>query len=260
MMKNQRSYWGWGNADFRLPQKMFEHTKMMLKGMLQIEEFEQNEPKAIEELQLRTPRFNLPAPLKSICSAYNFDRASHAYGKAFRDVWRGLHGYFPNPPDYVAFPKTEEDIMQLMDFANENQVSVIPVGGGSSVCGGIEPTENNLYAGVISINMKYFSKIIEIDKTSRAAHIQAGIYGPALEKELKQHDLTLRHYPQSFEFSTLGGWIATRSGGHFATLYTHIDEFVQSINMVTPMGTKAYSALLLLPGCAYKIFRSIRKR
>ncbi|HJQ85661.1 MAG TPA: FAD-binding oxidoreductase, partial [Candidatus Binatia bacterium] len=77
------------------------------------------------------------------------------------------------------------------------------------------------------------------DRTSRAARIQAGALGPVLEEQLRPHGLTLRHFPQSFEFSTLGGWIATRSGGHYATLYTHIDEFVEALRVVTPSGTIA---------------------
>ena len=235
-MTKKRNYWGWGFADFQFPQDVLERYRMMLKGLLQIKQFEQHEPKPVEKLQLRDPRFNLPSGLAFMCSTSNFDRAGHSYGKAFRDVWRGFHGHFPNPPDYVAFPKEEADIVQLMQFASENAVSLVPVGGGSSVCGGIEPTENSQYAGVISVDMKHFDQVLEIDKASRSAHIQAGIYGPALETGLKPHGYTLRHFPQSFEFSTLGGWIATRSGGHFATLYTHIDEFVQSISMVTPMG------------------------
>ena len=79
-------------------------------------------------------------------------------------------------------------------------------------------------------------KVKEVDKTSRAALIEGGTYGPALEAQLRPHGLTLRHFPQSFEYSTLGGWIATRSGGHFATLYTHIDDFVESLRTVTPRG------------------------
>src|SRR5207302_7165153 len=74
------------------------------------------------------------------------------------------------------------------------------------------------------------------DPVSQAARIQAGALGPALERELGEHGLTLRHFPQSFEFSTLGGWIATRSGGHFATLYTHIDDLVESVRSLTPEG------------------------
>jgi alkyldihydroxyacetonephosphate synthase len=78
--------------------------------------------------------------------------------------------------------------------------------------------------------------VLEIDRASRAARFEAGIYGPALEDALRPHGLSLRHFPQSFEFSTLGGWLATRSGGHYATLYTHIDDFVESLRVVTPAG------------------------
>ena len=85
-------------------------------------------------------------------------------------------------------------------------------------------------------------KVKEVDKTSRAALIEGGTYGPALEAQLRPHGLTLRHFPQSFEYSTLGGWIATRGGGHFATLYTHIDDFVESLRMVTPSGVSKAAA------------------
>src|SRR5205814_9563288 len=79
-------------------------------------------------------------------------------------------------------------------------------------------------------------RVLEVDRTSRAARIQAGVLGPALEEQLRPHNLTLRHFPQSFEFSSLGGWIATRSGGHYATLHTHIDDFVEALRVVTPVG------------------------
>tara|TARA_B000000441_G_C21739383_1_gene352463 strand:- start:682 stop:1977 length:1296 start_codon:yes stop_codon:yes gene_type:complete len=123
-----------------------------------------------------------------------------------------------------------------MDWCDENNVAVIPYGGGSSVCGGVETQVGDSYEGVISLDLRNLNKIIEIDRESRSARIQAGILGPDLESNLKKENLTMRHYPQSFEFSTLGGWIATRSGGHYATLYTHIDDFVESTRMVTPSG------------------------
>src|SRR5437764_11660893 len=84
--------------------------------------------------------------------------------------------------------------------------------------------------------MRRMDRVLEVDRASRAALIEAGVLGPALEAQLKPHGLTLRHFPQSFEVSSLGGWIATRSGGHFATLHTHIDEFVESLRVVTPSG------------------------
>ena len=115
-------------------------------------------------------------------------------------------------------------------------VAVVPFGAGSSVVGGVEPVVGDAYAGAVSLDMRRLDRVLEVDATSRAARIQAGILGPAIEAALKPHGFALRHYPQSFEFSTLGGWIATRSGGHFATLYTHIDDLVESLRTVTPAG------------------------
>src|SRR5690349_24814109 len=79
-------------------------------------------------------------------------------------------------------------------------------------------------------------RVLEVDPVSRAARTQAGATGPRLEEQLAEHGLTLRHFPQSFQFSTLGGWIATRAGGHFATLYTHIDDLVESVRALAPAG------------------------
>src|SRR5439155_11702872 len=97
---------------------------------------------------------------------------------------------------------------------------------GTSVVGGVEADVGDRYPGAVSLDLSRLDRVLEVDRTSRAARIQAGVLGPALEDQLRPHGLTLRHFPQSFEFSSLGGWIATRSGGHYATLYTHIDEFV----------------------------------
>ena len=102
--------------------------------------------------------------------------------------------------------------------------------------GGVEPDVGAGYRGAISVDLGHLQGVLEVDRTSRAARIAAGTLGPVLEAQLKPYGLTLRHFPQSFEWSTLGGWIATRSGGHFATLHTHIDEFVEAVRVVTPRG------------------------
>jgi alkyldihydroxyacetonephosphate synthase len=235
-MVANRKYWGWGTDDVTFDPQVLAQYKATLKAIFQIDKFEKVEPVPIDELKLRAPRFTLPAELAAYCTSTTFERASHSYGKSFRDIWRGLHGQFDNPPDYIAYPKTEQEIQDLMQFAEAEKIALIPFGGGSSVTGGVEPTFSKNYAGVITIDMEHFNKILAIDKASRSAHIQGGMFGPAIEAGLKPHGLTLRHYPQSFEFSTLGGWIVTRSGGHFATLFTHIDEFVQGVRMVTPSG------------------------
>src|SRR5207302_776222 len=118
--------------------------------------------------------------------------------------------------------------------------AVIAYGGGTSVVGGLEPRlPREDFVGVVTIDLKALDRVLEVDHVSRAARIQAGATGPRLEEQLAEHGLTLRHFPQSFQFSTLGGWIATRAGGHFATLYTHIDDLVESVRAITPAGTWA---------------------
>jgi alkyldihydroxyacetonephosphate synthase len=136
----------------------------------------------------------------------------------------------------VAHPADEADVVSLLDWCGSAGIAVIPFGGGSSVVGGVEADVGDAYPGVVSLDMTRLDRVVEIDRTSRAARIQAGALGPVLEGQLRPHGLTLRHYPQSFEFSTLGGWLATRAGGHFATVYTHIDDLCESIRVVTPVG------------------------
>jgi alkyldihydroxyacetonephosphate synthase len=142
----------------------------------------------------------------------------------------------PNPPDAVAYPDDEQAIVDILDWAARSNVAVIPFGGGTSVCGGVEPATGSDFTGAISLDTERLGRVLEVDAVSRAARIEAGAFGPDIEAQLRPHGLTLRHFPQSFEFSTLGGWIATRAGGHYATQYTHVDDFVESTRMVTPAG------------------------
>ncbi len=185
-------------------------------------------------LDLPARRVVPPATLAGLCRDDPVDRAAHAHGKAFRDVVRNLHGDLRHVPDVVARPRTEQDLVDLLDWCATDGISVIPYGGGSSVVGGVEPRFDG---PAVTVDLTRLDRVLEVDATSRAARIQGGVLGPHLEEQLKPHGLTLRHFPQSFEFSTLGGWLATRAGGHFATVYTHIDDLVESLRVVTPAGT-----------------------
>jgi alkyldihydroxyacetonephosphate synthase len=149
---------------------------------------------------------------------------------------RAFRRDYAHAPDLVAFPRDEGELVSVLDWCGDAGVAAIPFGGGSSVVGGVEPDVGGGYRGAVSVDLRNLNGVLEVDRTSLAARIAAGTLGPALEAELKPHGLTLRHFPQSFEWSTLGGWIATRSGGHFATLHTHIDEFVEAVRVVTPRG------------------------
>ena len=121
----------------------------------------------------------------------------------------------------------------MLDWCTREGIPAIPYGGGSSVVGGVEPRFDE---PAVTLDVSAMSAVLEVDQVSRAARIQAGALGPWIEDQLRRHDLTLRHFPQSFAFSSLGGWLATRAGGHFATLYTHIDDLTESVRVVTPAG------------------------
>ena len=112
----------------------------------------------------------------------------------------------------------------------------MPFGGGTSVVGGVDGRLGPGHAGVVAVNLRRLDRVLEVDRVSRAARIQAGATGPRLEEQLGAQGLTLRFYPQSFELSTLGGWIATRAGGHFASGPTHVDDLVESVRALTVGG------------------------
>jgi alkyldihydroxyacetonephosphate synthase len=232
----KRRFWGWGVEGAGPTREQQAKMGQTIATRFGAAPSEPIEPPSIAEIELRAPRVSPPESLVHICTTDAEERAGHTYGKSFRDIWRGLHRDFSQPPDAVAIPRDENDVVALLDWCSDAQVAAIPYGGGSSVVGGVECDIDDDYRGAISIDMRALDQVVEVDTESRAARVQAGIYGPALEDQLRPHGLTLRHFPQSFEFSTLGGWLATRSGGHYATLHTHIDDFAESIRAITPRG------------------------
>ncbi len=232
----RRSFWGWGLEGIGPDPALLGAVEAALPGLLEMPLLVARAAPRLDDVTLRAPRVQPSPAIARLLTGDPYDRASHSYGKGYRDLVRGFAGQFDNPPDFVAYPETEADLSALLDFCGAGQVAAVIYGGGSSVCGGVEPTDSERYRGAISIDLARMNRVLEIDHASRAARIQGGALGPELEAGLGTHGLTLRHYPQSFEFSTLGGWIATRSGGHFATGPTHIDELVEALRVVTPSG------------------------
>lgn len=229
-----RRFWGWGQADASLQEHEQATIKFMAEGLGA--EFEQHPEPHTDDFALPSPRISPPQALAESFSSTPLDRLNHCAGKSFADCARMWMRQPPAPPDWVAFPENEQAVIDILDWAQSSNVAVIPYGGGSSVCGGVETDVGDSYAAVVSLDMERLNQVLEVDPVSRAARIQAGVLGPELGAQLKPHQLALRHFPQSFEFSTLGGWIATRAGGHYATLYTHIDDFIESTRLVTPSG------------------------
>jgi alkyldihydroxyacetonephosphate synthase len=233
-MRRQKKFYAWGYADEELTSEEIKAWEAEIAGRYGISGFDVTPPPKAEEIVLRAPRIDVPSALQSMVRTDHLTRLEHSYGKAGFDVLRMLMRSVPNPPDAVAFPENEQDIVRVLDWCDGIGAKVIPYGGGSSVVKGIEPSAD--IAKVVTISMRHMDKVLEIDPVSQSARIEGGIYGPAIEGQLRDTPFTMRHYMQAYRCSTLGGWIATRSGGHYATLYTHIDDFVESMRLVTPAG------------------------
>jgi alkyldihydroxyacetonephosphate synthase len=230
------SFWGWG-YEHRFPDPAARAaTGRELAAFLGGAELSPRSPPRLEDLRLAPARVQPPSALAALCSASPRDRASHTYGRSYGDILRGFEADFSPAPDLVARPTCEDHIDAILAWAGDAGLAVIPFGGGTSVVGGVEPSVPTRWRATVSLDLRALDRVLEVDPVSRAARIQAGATGPRLEAQLATHGLTLRHFPQSFELSTLGGWLATRAGGHFATLYTHIDDLTESIRMLTPTG------------------------
>lgn len=233
----QLKWWGWGFADQQPDRAGLEAVAAGVRDRLGFDLPEVEEPVPLERASLPTARIEAPVGLEDLFSSDPYDRASHALGKAYRDLVRGMRGDFMSAPDLVARPASPEDVDAVLAWCADADTAVIPFGGGTSVVGGVEPRLGEGDARpTVSLDTRRMARVLEVDPVSRAARIEAGATGPELEAALSEHGLTLRHFPQSFEFSTLGGWIATRAGGHFATVETHVDDLVESIRAITPVG------------------------
>jgi alkyldihydroxyacetonephosphate synthase len=234
MAERRLKHWGWGYED-QVPSAA--EVEQAAAGIRERFGFggEVEEAVPLDRVEVRAPRLKAPLALGDLFTDDQYERVSRALGKAYRDVVRGFRGEFESPPDLVALPRDESEIEAVLSWAESEGAAVIPFGGGTSVVGGVEARFGD--RPVVSLDLRRLDRVLEVDAVSMAARIQAGATGPGLEEQLREHGLTLRHFPQSFEYSTLGGWIATRAGGHFATLYTHIDDLVESVRAITPRGT-----------------------
>lgn len=226
-----RPVWGWGDERERPDLGDVGARARAFLGDLTVEA-----PVPEEGLRIPAPRVEVPAALRGFASAGAAERAAHTWGKAYLDRLRGLRGDYSAAPDLVVRPRDEQEVALALEVAERERLAVTPFGGGSSVTGGVEPRLGPGHRGSLSLDLGALGRVLEVDDVSEVARVQAGVFGPSLEAQLGAHGRTLRHFPQSFERSTLGGWIVTRAGGHFATVYTHVDELVQSVRLLTPRG------------------------
>jgi alkyldihydroxyacetonephosphate synthase len=227
-----RSWWGWGWADQQLDGAALDGVGQLVSQRFGGGIGAPSTPVDPRSMSLPAPRVVLPDPLAALGSTDPVDRLRHGHGNAFREVVRALHGDVPNVPDVVVRPRDERDVAAVLEWCSDRGVACVPWGGGTSVVGGVTPPDGP----AVSLDLERLARVLEVDEVSGAARVQAGTLGPALEDQLRPVGLTFRHFPQSWEFSTLGGWIVTRAGGHFATGPTHVDDLVEAISAVTPSG------------------------
>ncbi len=229
--------WGWGRRSEDEPDVAgLAAARPLVEEQLGFATREPEAPAPLAELPTDRVGGRLPAPLRPLASAEPLDRARHGLGRSYRDLVRGLRGRVDHAPDCVLRPATEADVAAVLDWCADAGVAVVPFGGGTSVVGGVEPAVGAGWSGVVSLDLERLTGVLEVDRVSRAARVAAGTTGPDLEGGLRDHGLTARFFPQSFERSTVGGWVATRAAGHFSTRLTHVDDLVESVRAVTPAG------------------------
>lgn len=167
-----------------------------------------------------------------------YERAFHARGKSYFDLLRLRAGDLGDQvPDAVVYPEDVEEVQQLIELAVAEHVALVPFGGGSSVVGGVNALRRDEQVGVVTVDMTRMNRLLALDEVSHTATLEAGVYGPDLEAQLQARGYTLGHYPQSFEFSTLGGWIAAKGAGQQSNRYGKAEKWLLGAKLATPRGT-----------------------
>jgi alkyldihydroxyacetonephosphate synthase len=233
-------WWGWGEDghDVVLP----EHALAMLREEIGMDPASGSRPVALEQVNLSASRLDgaLRDRLARIVGEEHVrdDRAArveHAAGRSYPDLFRLRSGAPAAAPDAVVEPASADEVRALLSACAEGRIAVVPFGAGSSVVGGVDPVADG-FPAVISLDLRRLDRVVAVDRTSLTATLEAGLFGPELERRLAAEGVTLGHFPQSFEFSTLGGWVATRSAGQASTGHGRIDELVEGLRLVAPAG------------------------
>lgn len=240
----QRNWWKWGDPneikhinDYpKLKDMVEERWKMRLR-----EDF--FPPKTFELPTISEKKKNL---IKDIFASLHpkkisfneDDRLAVSLGKSYYDVIRIFNGGGFVSPDMVITPNTHEEIQYVLSQASENNIYIIPFGGGTNVVGALS-LDNLAGKGeaICTIDLRKYKKLIQLDEEHLTATFETGILGPELEKILNAKGYTLGHFPQSFEYSTLGGWIVTRGAGQESTYYGKMEDLIERIKVATPIGT-----------------------
>jgi alkyldihydroxyacetonephosphate synthase len=232
-------WWGWGTDghDPAVP----DGLDALLRAELGVDG-RATPPVALDEVRLPEPALagEARAALEAVVGAsfVRDDRATriaHATGRSYPDLFRLRSGDIECAPDAVVLPADADEVQRVLVVCAEHGVAVVPFGGGTSVVGGVEALRGR-FGAVVALDLARLDRLVAADPRSLTATLQAGVTGPEAERLLAAHGLTLGHFPQSFEFSTVGGWVATRSAGQASTGHGRIDELVLGLECATPAG------------------------
>jgi alkyldihydroxyacetonephosphate synthase len=233
-------WWGWGEGGHEVP--LPEPALALLRDELGVDPSARHPPVALEEVHLPEPRLpgGARARLEAAVGAEHLlsDRAgrvAHAAGRSYADLVRLRSGDASSAPDAVVAPGSADAVRSVLEACTEARVAVVPFGGGTSVVGGVEPVSDG-FEGAVALDLARLTRVVDVDRASLTATLEAGILGPEAERRLGEEGLTLGHFPQSFEYSTLGGWVATRSAGQASSGYGRIDDLVEGVRLVAPAG------------------------
>lgn len=235
-MPKTRNPLGWGHAEDALDEARRKPLLAAMQAFLGGRVAERRPPLAPGEVPILRARLAPPQSLQSFVATDHGSSLLHAVGRSFRDLAMLRAGDPVPAPDAVATPRDEVELASVLAWGADAGIAMIPFGGGSSVVGGINPENLEDWNGVVTLDLQNLNQVLEVSERDRVVHAQAGILGPDLDAALKPHGLAVRHYPQSYFHSTLGGWVATRGAGHFSTLRAKIEDRVQALSMMLPDG------------------------
>lgn len=233
---------GWGLAAHKDGLAARDDVWTWLAGELGMPSLLATPARPLEEIALAPSRLSAAARVSFVAilgadrvrdDAY--ERAFHARGRSYYDLIRLRAGDLSVAPDAVLYPRGESEVLAVLAFASENGIAVVPYGGGTSVVGGVSASGGS-FSSVVTLDLSGMDRIGEIDAASGIATAEAEISGAQLEKALQAKGVTLGHYPQSFEFSTLGGWIAHRGAGQQSLRYGRPQDWLVSARLATPKG------------------------
>ncbi len=239
-------WWGWGDEDISFTHEGKPELAPFIQRVLGLD-VSRPGTRAIAFGELDIPAAELPVALRARLedavgadqlSTDDRDRVVHGRGKSLTDLIRQRRGDLGRLPDVVVRPGAEDQVAAVVRAAIGEDAVLIPFGGGSSISGSLEP-EPSETRPVVSIDMSRMNRVLAIDSSSRLARVEAGVFGPDLERQLGAQGFTCGHFPDSFTHSTLGGWIATRSSGMQSDRYGDVAELTRGVRVVTPTGILA---------------------